>query len=84
MIDKLAESNEPTVEQVEDITTCIITNGPRGLILNWAIHQDLDSEGWQFLGFSFDLDELYSVMRLMDTDGFLWTSSDKGQTWVKE
>ena len=70
-------------EEMKDVTTCAITNGPKGLRLDWMIHQDLDSEAWRFLGFSFDLDELYNMMRLIDMDGFLWASSDRGETWVK-
>ena len=70
-------------EQVKDLTTCAITSGPKGLRLDWTIHQDLDSEGRRFLGFTLDLNELYDVIRLVDTDGFLWASSDKGETWTK-
>ena len=68
-------------EQVKDLTTCTITNGPGGLTLDWVIHQD--SEGRRFQGFTLDLNELYDVIRLVDTDGFLWASNDKGETWTK-
>ena len=69
-------------EQVKDLTTCRITNGPRGLQLDWTIHQDLDGEDWRFLCFSFDLDALYGVMELIDCDGRAWTTDDKGETWT--
>ena len=70
-------------EEMKDITTCAITNGPKGLRLDWMIHQDLDGEDWRFLCFSLDLDELYSVIKLIDMVGFLWASCDRGETWVK-